>query len=154
MAKTTKKTIRYLRFSTADQDLDKPQNDSDMDEEGYDNAFGINLRYVLDPNRYSYREMNLFARRLDGYTTYLRTSPDPGSQERTDRTGDAGAWLLGSDYDLTRDINLSLGYSRFEPDQTRRNYRTYLFDDSGRLYRVDEHFNRRSVLVGELKIKF
>ncbi len=28
------------------------------------------------------------------------------------------------------------------------------FDDSGNLYRVDEHFNRRSVLVGELKIKF
>jgi sugar lactone lactonase YvrE len=149
-----KDRYHYTRRSDADQDLDKPQNDSEIDEDGYDNAFGINMRYVLDPNRYSYREMNLFAKRLDGYTTYLRTSPDPSSGERTDRTGDAGAWLLGSDYDVTRDINLSVGYSRFEPDQTQRNYRTYLYDDLGRLYRVDEHFNRRSVLVGELKIKF
>ncbi|MFH1006714.1 MAG: NHL repeat-containing protein [Candidatus Latescibacterota bacterium] len=149
-----KDRYHYTRRLDAEQDLDKPQNDSDIDEDGYDNALGANLRYVLDPNRYTYREMNIFAKRLDGYTTYLRTSPDVSSDEQTRRTGDAGAWLLGSDYDLTRDVNLSLGYSRFQPDQSRRNYRTYLFDDQGRLYRVDEHFNRRSVLVGELKVKF
>ena len=147
-----KDMYRYTQRLDEDQDLDKPANDSDIDEDGYDNSFGINLRYVLDPNRFSYREMNLFARRLDGYTTYLRSSPNSG--ERADRRGDAQAWLWGSDFDVTRDINLSVGYSRFEPDQARRNYRTYLYDDSGRLYRMDEHFNRRSVLVGELKIKF
>ena len=147
-----KDLYRYTRRLDKDQDLDKPANDSDIDEDGYDHSFGINLRYVLDPNRFSYREMNLFAKRLDGYTTYLRSSPN--SQERTDRRGDAQALLLGSDFDVTRDINVSVGYSRFEPDQALRNYRTYLYDDLGRLYRVDEHFNRRSVLVGELRIKF
>ena len=84
-----------INFDIPDEelDLDKPQNDSAIDEKGYDNSFGINLRYVLDPNLYRYREANLYAKRLDGYTKYERISPN--SEEQTDRRGDAWAVLEG-----------------------------------------------------------
>lgn len=143
---------QYSQRDDKELDLDKPQNDSAIDEAGYDNSFGINLRYVLDPNLYRYREANLYAKRLDGYTTYERTAPN--SKERSDRQGDASAILVGSDVDLFRDVNVAVGYSRFEPPQAQRNYDTFLYDDLGRLYRVNRHFSRKSVLVGELKIKF
>lgn len=147
-----KDLYQYSQRDDKELDLDKPQNDSAIDETGYDNSFGINLRYVLDPNLYRYREANLYAKRLDGYTKYERISPN--SKEQTDRRGDASAILVGGDVDLFRDVNVAVGYSRFEPAQAQRNYDTFLYDDLGRLYRINRHFNRKSVLVVELRVKF
>jgi len=61
---------------------------------------------------------------------------------------------VGADYDLTRNSNLSIGFSRLEPDQASRNIDTFLYNTQGVLYRVNRHFEKSSILVGEFTVKF
>ncbi|HID94901.1 MAG TPA: hypothetical protein EYP53_02440 [Candidatus Latescibacteria bacterium] len=150
-----KNTNHYARRKDYVWDFDNPANDYRILERSSDSSVDVNIRYLLDPNRYNYREMTLFVKGLTGYTTYRgRATDEEHSKRRTRRGGDAKALMFGARYDLTRDANLSFGYSYIEPDQTSRNFSTYLYDTGGSLYYTDRHYNKRRTFFGEFMIKF
>ncbi len=145
----------YSGRDDKDLDFDRPASDYKMKERGIENSFKIDYRYLLNPNPYRYREINIFGRRLDGLTTYRgRSINEDLNKAKTDRDGDASALIFGIDFDLTRDSNVSLGYSRVSPERTSGNLETYLYDTDGRLYRINRHYDSSSTIVGEFKIKF
>jgi len=147
---TERSRISFKNFSIysgrddRDLDFDIPGNDYRMRESGLENSFKVNCRYILNPNPYRYRELNVFGRRLDGFTTYRGRSINKQlNMAKTDRDGDAQALIFGIDFDLTRDSNISLGYSRVSPERTSRNYETYLYDTEGKLYRINRHYDTK-----------
>jgi hypothetical protein len=113
-------------------DFDNPGNDYEMVEKGTDSSVGVKFQYVLDPNLHSYRQMSLWVQGLAGYTDYQGQATEEHLNLRhTQRSGDAKALHLATEYDLTPDATVRFSYRYIEPDQTTRNLKTYLYDPQG-----------------------
>ena len=136
-------------------DFDNPGNDYEMVEKGTDSSVGVKFQYVLDPNLHSYRQMSLSVQGLAGYTSYQGQATEEHLNLRhTQRSGDAKALHLVTEYDLTPDATFRFTYRYIQPDQTTRNFKSYLYDPQGRLYYAERHWNRRELFVGEFMVKF
>lgn len=133
----------------------KPEDNYDYDDRGWDNTFGLNLKYIADTDPYRYREMNFYSQFLAGATDYHREAIFSNvNLERSDRDGEKTGLVLGADLDIHRSMNVSLEYLRLTPGILSRNFRTELYDVSGDLYHISESFNRANIVIGELNIKF
>ncbi|MFC1718603.1 NHL repeat-containing protein [Candidatus Poribacteria bacterium] len=133
----------------------KPEDNYEYDDKGWDNNFGLNLKYIADTDPYKYREMNFYSQFLAGATDYHREAIFTNvNQERSDRDGENTGLVLGADLDIHRSMNVSLEYLRLTPGILSRNFRTELYSVSGDLFQISESFNRANVVIGELNIKF
>ncbi|MCD6170787.1 MAG: NHL repeat-containing protein [Candidatus Latescibacteria bacterium] len=145
----------YARRRDRLWDFDNPANNYDMVEKGTDSSVGMKFQYVVDPNLYSYRQMSISVQGLAGYTDYRgRATEEQLSLRHTQRNGDARALHLVTEYDLSPDATFRFTYRYIQPDQTTRNFKTYLYDPQGHLYYAERHWNRRELFVGELMVKF
>lgn len=133
----------------------KPEDNYTYEDRGWDNNFGLNLKYIADPDPYKYREMNFYSQFLAGANDYRSEAIFRNvNQQRTERDGEATGLVLGVDLDIHRSMNVSLEYLRLRPGILSRNFRTALYDVSGDLYQISESFNAANIVIGELNIKF
>jgi len=133
----------------------KPEDNYDYDNKSWDNTFGLNLKYIANPDPYRYREMNFYSQFLAGSTDYHSEAMFPNvNLQSSEREGDATGIVLGADLDIHRSINVSLEYLRLAPGILSRNLRTELYDISGDLYQISESYNTANIVIGELNIKF
>ncbi len=133
----------------------KPEDNYDYINSGWDNTFGLNLKYIATPDLYKYREMNFYSQFLAGSTDYRSEAIFTSvNQQRSEREGDAYGFVFGTDMDIHRNINVSLEYLRLAPGILNRNLRTELYDISGDLYQISRTYNTSNIVIGELNIKF
>jgi len=133
----------------------KPEDNYDYGDTGWDNTFGLNLKFIADPDPYGYREMNFYSQLLTGSTDYSSTAIFTNvNQQYTEREGSADGIVVGTDLDIHSRMNVSLEYLRLSPGILSRNFSTYLYDVSGDLYQTSKSHNTSNILVGELNIKF
>ena len=133
----------------------KREDSYDLDTKALTNTFAANLKFITNPNPYQYRELNLYAERVDGRTELGRNAlfQDLNRQRQEDE-GDAGSLAVGLNWDILSKMNLWLEYSDLNPADTSRNYTRRYFDVSGDLYEVFATRNQRKQFLGELSIKF
>ncbi len=133
----------------------KPEDNYDYGDTGWDNTFGVNLKFIANPEPYRYREMNFYSQLLAGSTDYTSEAIFTNvNQQYTEREGEAGGIVLGTDLDIHPSINVSLEYLRLNPGLMSRNFSTRLYDVSGDLYQVSRSYNTSNIVVGELNLKF
>ena len=133
----------------------KREDSYDLDTKALTNTFAANLKFITNPNPYQYRELNLYAKRVDGRTELGRNAlfQDLNRQRQEDE-GDAESLAVGLNWDILSKMNLWLEYSDLNPADTSRNYTRRYFDVSGDLYEVFATRNQRKQFLGELSIKF
>ena len=133
----------------------KREDSYDLDTKALTNTFAANLKFITNPNPYRYRELNLYAERVDGTTELGRNAiyQDLNRQRQEDE-GDAGSLAVGLNWDILSKMNLWLEYSDLNPADISRNYTRRYFDVSGDLYEVFATRNQRKQFLGELSIKF
>ncbi|MBM3242823.1 hypothetical protein FJZ31_41715 [Candidatus Poribacteria bacterium] len=133
----------------------KPEDSYNYGDEGIDNTFHTNLKFVTNPNIYKYKELNLYSQVLYG-TTNLRSDSifTDLNKQRSEHEGDARALILGIDWDILTKANLSFEYLDLNPNYTSRNFTREYYDVSGNLYEVYRSQNKARILAGELNIKF
>ncbi len=133
----------------------KPEDSYTYSDEGWDNILDFNLRYVTNPNPYRYKELNLYAQRMDGQT-------DGGSEailsdrnrQRSEGTGDSQSYVLGLNWDIFRNTNFALEFMNLDPDRTARNYTRTFYDVSGDLHEQFRSSSRAKVWAAELTVSF
>lgn len=143
------------RYNATYETPPKPEDNYDYGDSGWDNTFGLNLKFVANPDPYRYREMNFYSQLLAGSTDYSSQAIFSNvNMQRTEREGDAGGIVLGADLDIHSSMNVSLEYLRLRPGILSRNFSTHLYDISGDLYQISRTHNTSNIVVGELNIKF
>jgi len=135
--------------------IPKSEDSYDYGDEGIDNTFQTNLRFVTNPNVYKYKELNLYSQVLYG-TTNLHSDArfTDLNKQKSEHEGDARALIFGIDWDILTKANLSFEYLDLNPNYTSRNFTRKYYDVSGDLYEVYRSQNKSRILAGELNIKF
>ena len=124
-------------------------------DEGIDNTFQTNLKFVTNPNIYKYKELNLYSQVLYGTTDLSRNSIFTDlNLQKSEHEGEARALIFGIDWDILTKANLSFEYLDLNPNYTSRNFTREYYDVSGDLYEVYKSQNKARTLTGELNIKF
>jgi len=136
--------------------LDAKREDSyEYGNEGYDNIFDANLKFVTNPNAYRYKELNLYTQVLYGKTdSHSKAMFTDVNKQEGEGKGDAKGLIFGMDWDILSRANLSVEYLNLDPNYTGSNFTRKYWDISGDLYEVFRSENRASILTGELNIKF
>ena len=133
----------------------KPEDSYTYSDQGWDNVVDLNLRYVTNPNPYQYKELSLYAQRVDGQT-------DGGSEailtdrnlQRSEGTGDSQSYVLGLNWDIFRNTSFAFEFMNLDPDQTARNYTRTFYDVSGDLHERFSSSSRAKVWAAELTLSF
>ena len=148
-------TISYAEQDERYTTPPKREDSYDLDTMALTNTFAANLKFITNPNPYQYRELNLYAERVDGKTELGRNAlfQDLNRQRQEDE-GDAGSLAVGLNWDILSKMNLWVEYSDLNPADTSRNYTRRYYDVSGDLYEVFATRNQRKQFLGELSIKF
>ena len=133
----------------------KQEDSYKFDTETLTNTFAANLKFITNPNPYRYKELNLYAERIDG-TTELHQNAifQDLNRQGQEGEGDASSLAVGLNWDVLTNVNLWLEYSDLNPAQTSRNFVRRFFDVSGNLYEVFSSRNQAKQYLGELTIKF
>jgi len=133
----------------------KIEDSFDFETEALENAIAANLKYIINPNPYRYKEINLSVGRVDGTTDLTQDAlfQDLNKQRRLD-TGEASSTVLELNWDLWSRTNLWLRYADLNPSETSRNFIRKFYDVSGDLYEVFGSRNEARQFLGELTIKF
>lgn len=133
----------------------KPEDNYEYNNKGWDNDFGLNLKYIANSDPYRYREMNFYSQFLAGQSEYISEAIFTNvNQQKSEREGYSRGIVVGADMDIHYNANVSVEYLRLRPDLTSRNLTTHLYDISGDLYQISKSFNSASIIVGELNVKF
>ena len=133
----------------------KPEDSYTYADEGWDNVLDFNLRWVTNPNPYRYKELNLYAIRMDGSTNGRSEAIlTDRNRQRSEGTGEAQSYVLGLDWDVFRNTNVTLEFINLDPAQTARNYTRSFYDVSGDLYERFRSFNRARVWAAEVTLSF
>jgi DNA-binding beta-propeller fold protein YncE len=147
-----------LRYSELDTRYITPSRLEDSyttDTRGVDNFFGTNLQWVLNPNPYRYKELNLYFQHVLGSSTGgMEAEFKDVNRQKSEIEGEASSYLFGVDWDILRNLNLNLEYIRLNPGQTSRNYTRRYYDVSGDLFEVMRSQNASSIYRGEIRLKF
>ena len=145
----------------ANQDIEyrtppKPEDSYLRDNRSWDNNFGLNLKYIANPDLYRYREMNFYSQLLAGSTDYNRDALyEDLSMEYSRSEGDADGIVVGADVDVHHNLNVSLEFLRLRPGLMDRNFSTKLYEATyGELDQTLRSYNTSNIFVGELSIKF
>ncbi len=147
-------------FTYAEQDEryitpPKEEDSYDFETQALTNTAVANLKFIINPNAYHYKEFNLYAERLDGTTDLYQQSLFPDlNRQAQEGEGDASSLAIGGNWDVFTDVNLWLEYTDLNPAETSRNFVRRYFDASGNLYEVFGSRNQAKQFVGELTIKF
>ena len=133
----------------------KEEDSYDLDTQALTNTFAANVKFITNPNPYRYKELNLYAERIDGTTDLFKEAIfQDRNRERQEDDGDASSLAVGLNWDIFTKVNLWLEYTDLNPANTSRNYIRRFFDVSGDLYEVFGSRNRAKQFLGELSIKF
>jgi len=134
----------------------KPEDSYIRDNKSWDNTFGLNLKFIANPDLYRYREMNFYSQLLAGSTDYGRNALyEDLSAGYSESEGDADGIVVGADVDVHPSLNVSLEFLRLRPGLTSRNFSTYLYETTyGELDQTLRSYNTSNIFVGELSIKF
>ncbi|MCD6505123.1 hypothetical protein J7M22_00730 [Candidatus Poribacteria bacterium] len=147
-----------LRYSEQDTRYITPSRLEDSyttDAHGLDNFFGTNLQWVLNPNPYRYRELNLYLQHIMGSSKGgMDAEFKDVNRQKSEVESEANSYLLGIDWDILRNLNLNLEYIRLNPGQTSRNYTRRYYDVSGDLFEVLRSQNASSIYSGRIRLKF
>jgi hypothetical protein len=147
-------------FTYAEQDEryitpPKEEDSYDFETQALTNTAVANLKFIINPNAYHYKEFNLYAERIDGTTDLYQRSLFPDlNRQAQEGEGDASSLAIGGNWDVFTDVNLWLEYTDLNPAETSRNFVRRYFDASGNLYEVFGSRNQAKQFVGELTIKF
>ncbi len=133
----------------------KKEDSYDFGTQALENAFAANLKFITNPNRYRYKELNLSVGRVDGTSDLTQDAlyVDLNKQRRVD-TGDASSTVIELNWDIWSRTNLWLRYADLNPAETSRNFIRRFYDVSGDLYEVFGSRNQARQFLGELTIKF
>jgi len=133
----------------------KQEDSYNYGDEGIDNTFHTNLKFVTNPNVYKYKELNLYSQLFYG-TTDLHSDAifTDLNRQKSEHEGNSRALIFGIDWDILTKANLSVEYLDLNPNYTSRNFTREYYDVSGDLYEVYRSQNRARILAGELNIKF
>ena len=133
----------------------KEEDSYDFETQALTNTAVANLKFIINPNAYHYKELNLYAERIDGTTDLYQRALFPDlNRQGQEGEGDASSLAVGGNWDIFTDVNLWLEYTDLNPAETSRNFVRRFFDASGNLYEVFGSRNRAQQFVGELTIKF
>ena len=147
-------------FTYAEQDEryitpPKEEDSYDFETQALTNTAVANLKFIINPNAYHYKEFNLYAERIDGTTDLYQQSLFPDlNRQAQEGEGDASSLAIGGNWDVFTDVNLWLEYTDLNPAETSRNFVRRYFDASGNLYEVFGSRNQAKQFVGELTVKF
>ncbi len=148
----------YLTYGEQDERYITPpklEDSYDLGTKALTNTFAANLKFITNPNPYRYKELNLYAKRIDGTTDLDRNAIfQEVNRQREGDKGDANAFAVGLNWDIFTKANLWLEYSDFNPAETSRNFVRRFYDVSGDLYEVFGSRNQKKQFLGELSIKF
>lgn len=148
-------TYVYAKENVTYDTPPKPEDNYDFENKGWDNTFGLNLKYIANSDKYSYREMNFYSQLLNGATDYRRDAIFTNvNRERTERDGESDGFIVGADVDIHPSLNVSMEYLRLKPGVMSRNFSTYLYDIDGSLSGTARSENSSDIFIGELSIKF
>ena len=147
-----------LRYSEQDTRYITPSRLEDSyttDVHGLDNFFGANLQWILNPNPYRYKELNLYLQHIIGSSRGgMEAEFKEVNRQKSEIEGEANSYLFGIDWDILRNLNLNLEYIRLNPGQTSRNYTRRYYDVSGDLFQVLRSQNASSIYSGRIRLKF
>ena len=134
----------------------KPEDSYNYNNEGWDNTFGLNLKYIANPNIYRYREMNFYSQVLAGSTNYdTEAFYEDLNKGYIESEGEADGIVVGADLDIHPSLNVAMEFLRLRPGALGRNFSTYLYETTyGELDQTSETYNTSNIFVGELSIKF
>ena len=133
----------------------KEEDSYDFETQALTNTAVANLKFIINPNAYHYKELNLYAERIDGTTDLYQQALFPDlNRQAQEGEGDASSLAIGGNWDIFTDVNLWLEYTDLNPAETSRNFVRRYFDASGNLYEVFGSRNRAKQFVGELTVKF
>lgn len=133
----------------------KQEDSYNYGDEGTENIFDANLRFITNPNPYRYKELNLYSQLLYGTTNLHRDSIFTElNKEFSRHEGDSKTLILGIDWDVLTRANLAFEYLNLDPNYTSRNFTREYYDVAGNLYQLYRSQNKASIWVGELNIKF
>lgn len=133
----------------------KPEDNFDYIDSGWDNNAGLNLKFIVNPDPYKYREMNFYSQFIAGSNKYRSEAIFTNvNKQKSSRVGDSTGILVGTDLDIHHNANVSIEYLRLRPDINARNISTKLYDVSGDLYQTSKSYNSSNIIIGELNIKF
>ncbi len=133
----------------------KEEDSYDFETQALTNTVVANLKFITNPNAYHYKELNLYAERIDGTTDLYQQALFPDlNRQAQEGEGDASSLAVGGNWDIFTDVNLWLEYTDLNPAETSRNFVRRYFDASGNLYEVFGSRNRAKQFVGELTVKF
>ena len=133
----------------------KEEDSYDFETQALTNTVVANLKFITNPNAYHYKELNLYAERIDGTTDLYQRALFPElNRQGQEGEGEASSTAFGVTWDVFTDVNLWLEYTDLNPAETSRNFVRRYFDASGNLYEVFGSRNRAKQFVGELTVKF
>ena len=133
----------------------KEEDSYDFETQALTNTLVANLKFITNPNAYHYKELNLYAERIDGTTDLYQQALFPElNRQGQEGEGDASSLAVGGNWDIFTDVNLWLEYTDLNPAETSRNFVRRYFDASGNLYETFGSRNRARQFVGELTVKF
>jgi len=148
-------TVSYGERDAMNTTFAKLEDSYEYGNQGYDNIFDANLKFVTNPNAYRYKELNLYTQLLYGKTDFQGNAMFTDvNQQKSEQEGKSKGIIFGMDWDILSRANLSVEYLNLDPNYTSRNFTRKYWDVSGDLYEVFKSQNRASILAGELNIKF
>ncbi|MCZ6678264.1 MAG: 6-bladed beta-propeller [Candidatus Poribacteria bacterium] len=133
----------------------KLEDSYDFETQALTNTVAANLKFITNPNPYRYKELNLYAERIDGTTNLNQNAIfQDVNQQAQEGEGDASSFAVGMNWDVLTKVNLWLEYSDLNPAQTSRNFVRRFTDVDGNLFEVFGSRNEAKQFLGELTIKF
>ena len=139
--------------------LSKKEDSHELSTLSFDSTARASITLVTNPNPYSYKELNLYAVRMDGTTDLLKEGayPELNKQKETDE-GNKHSYGFGLNWDILRknntNINFGVMYAEDNPAYNSRNYVREYFDVTGDKYQVFASRNKKKSFMSSLLIKF